>query len=409
MIVLLVVLLLAVAFLEWEFLFCLLGLSRKSEVLKYLGISVAGLLLMLQAVIANRRAKAMQQASEAHVEANRHTEDGQRQERLKNAIEHLGHERSSVRMGGAYELFHLARDTPHQLGQTILDILCAHIRAQTSEAVYLKHHEREPSVEIQGLLNLLFRQNYEEFRGGIIDLKGSWLKGSELREAHLSEAILAGVQLQGADLEGAQLQGADFLRAELQGANLHQAQLQGADLEEARMQETDLQEAALQGANLQKAWLQGAKLQGTWLQGASLEEAQLQGANLQEAQLQGVRPLLERDPAESDLSKRGHFEERMTSGVGVGTNLTGVTFDGGLAEKDMDDILHGLPGVTATKLADKLRMHVGKPASYQLPAGSGAATGAYDSEDARKWIAEYPERPSPNRVSGVQRRRVVDE
>ena len=39
------------------------------------------------------------------------TEQGQRQDRLKNAIEHLGHKSDSVRLGGAYELFHLAKDT----------------------------------------------------------------------------------------------------------------------------------------------------------------------------------------------------------------------------------------------------------------------------------------------------------
>ena len=56
LIVLLVAVLLAVAFWDWQFMFRFLGLSEKSEVLKYLGISVGGLVLMLQAVIANRRA-----------------------------------------------------------------------------------------------------------------------------------------------------------------------------------------------------------------------------------------------------------------------------------------------------------------------------------------------------------------
>ena len=393
-----VALLLAVAFLEWCPLFWLLGLSRKSEVLKYLGIGIAGLLLMLQAVIANRRAKAMQQTAEAQGDiakqqlvANEHTEDGQRQERLKNAIEHLGHERSSVRMGGAYELFHLARDAPPHLGQTVLDILCAHIRAQTLEGDYSRNHEREPSVEIQGLLNLLFRQNYEYFKGRTIDLKGSWLKGSELREARLTEAMLAGVRLQGADLEGAQLQGAEFSGAEMQGANLHQAHLHGADLEEARMHGTDLQEARLQGANLQKAGLQGANLQGAWLQGANLDQAQLQEAKLQGAQLQGVRRLLRKDQAESDLPKRGQFEERMSSGVGVDTNLDGVIFEGGLSEKEIKEILVGMPSDMAEELADDLRTHLDNAASHQLPSKCGALIGAYTSEKAQEWIAGYPE------------------
>ena len=38
-----------------------------------------------------------------------------------------------MRLGGAYELFHLAQDT-EELRQTVLDILCAHIRQTTDTA-----------------------------------------------------------------------------------------------------------------------------------------------------------------------------------------------------------------------------------------------------------------------------------
>jgi len=53
-------------------------------------------------------ANAQARATEEQAEANKNTESGQRQERLRSAIEHLGHEQVSVRLGGAYELFHLA-------------------------------------------------------------------------------------------------------------------------------------------------------------------------------------------------------------------------------------------------------------------------------------------------------------
>ena len=95
-----------------------LGLSDKNKTLTFLGIGMGGILLALQAVIANRRAKAMEDTAKAQAKAtaeqakaNQNTEQGQRQERLKNAIEHLGHASDSVRLGGAYELFHLAQDT----------------------------------------------------------------------------------------------------------------------------------------------------------------------------------------------------------------------------------------------------------------------------------------------------------
>ena len=392
LVALLVVLLLAGAITEWPLLFWLMGLSNKGEVLKYLGIGIAGVLLMLQAVIANRRAQAMQQAAEAQLAANKHTEVGQRQERLKNAIEHLGHHSGSVRMGGAYELFHLAQDTP-QLGQTVLDILCGHIRTQTHDGDYLVDYETTPSEEIQGLLNLLFRQNYEVFRGLIVDLKGSWLKGSDFREAHLSEAILTGVQMQGADLGGAELQGADLCGAQLQTANLHQANLKGADLWGADLQGSDLQEARLQGANLQQAGLQGADLQDAWMQGATLHEAQLQGAGLKRTRLHGVRPPIEEPTAES---QRGIFVERMLSGVDRDTELDLVTFEGGLTKKELREIRDGLPTDAVDEIADKLRIHLDKDAVYQLSADSEALIGAYTSEEARRWIEDYPETPDRN-------------
>ena len=91
-----------------QWIFNRLGITRteepKYEALKFLGIGMGGLLIALQALMSYRRAKAMEDAVEK-------TEQGQQQDRLKNAIEHLGHKKDSVRLGGAYELFHLAKDT----------------------------------------------------------------------------------------------------------------------------------------------------------------------------------------------------------------------------------------------------------------------------------------------------------
>ena len=75
--------------------------------------------------------KAQARATEEQARANENTEQGQRQERLKNAIEHLGNKKESVRWGGAYELFHLAKDSK-ELSQTALDMLCLHIRQTTN-------------------------------------------------------------------------------------------------------------------------------------------------------------------------------------------------------------------------------------------------------------------------------------
>ena len=442
-VVLLLLVALAGAVMVWDSVACylqqLLGLEQneKYKVLKTIGFCIVGVLLVWQAWAANKRAKAMENTAMEQANATKNTEKGQRQERLKNAIEHLGHKRDSVRMGGAYELFHLAKDTK-KLRQTVLKILCAHIRQMTGKNEYKEKHEEKPSEEIQGLLTLLFIEKHDVFKGYSINLQGSYLNGATLSLARLKRANLRRAQLQRADLRYAQLQRANLYRAQLQraklskaelqkvmlwkaqlqrailtearlqeailketqlqGATLWQARLQGADLSiakmqgaglnQARLQSTDLRETQLQGANLRYAQLQGADLSNAQLQGAFLGEAQLQGAGLEYVQLQGVSSqAYSRPPA--------GFERKIIKRVGKNSDLTEIIFAGGLQEEDLDALCDGLSGEKAQTLREKLIPHVGQPASNELPPNSSVETAPpsppYTQEEAEQWIAEYNE------------------
>ena len=319
--------------------------GQKYEALKFLGIGMGGVLLALQAVIANKRAKAMGDAADAQASAadaqarateeqataNKNTEQGQRQERLKNAIEHLGYSSDSVRLGGAYELFHLAEDEDtaedkkdtKDLRQTALDILCAHIRRTTSEEKYRAKHKSKPSEEIQSLLTLLFVQEHKVFTECDINisLQGSCLNGSNLRQARLEKAHLEGAQLHGAHLTEARLheahlEGAQLYGAHLTEAQLHEAHLEGARLHEAHLEGAQLHEAYLEGAQLHEAYLEGAQLHGAHLEraqlhGADLTEAQLHGAHLERAQLHGA------DLTEAQLHG-AHLERAQLHGADLG-------------------------------------------------------------------------------------------
>ena len=317
----------------------LLDLPSKNETLKFLGIGMGGVLVALQALMSYKRAKAMEQTAETQADAAKaqadavsKTEQGQRQDRLKNAIEHLGHESDSVRLGGAYELFHLAEDT-EDLRQTVLDILCAHIRRTTGESEYREKHKSKPAEEIQSLLTLLFVQEHNVFKGCPINLRESWLNGADLHEARLEKAILVkahmqgawldGVQLQEARLDVAQLQGARLIRAHMQGTNLIRAQLQGATLGGAQLQATMLYEAQLQGAWLGGTQLQGATLYEAQLQGATLDGAQLQEAWLHKAHMQGIRVRA--------WSDEKSFEDRIREQIGKKCDPPEVAFEGGLS------------------------------------------------------------------------------
>ena len=414
-----------------RWIFDLLGLSRiggpetvagnsKYEVLKFIGISMGGVLIALQAVIANKRAKAMDKtaqaqaaaakaqarASEEQAKANWHTEQGQRQERLKNAIEHLGHESDSVRMGGAYELFHLARDTQgrdaKELRQTVLDILCTHIRWTSGKCQYQKTHESKPSEEVQSLLALLFVQRHEVFKGLQISLQGSWLNGADLRKACLPKANLSGTYIQGADLVGVRLQGSLLIEAKLQGTVLNKAWLQGANLSGAKMQRAHLIESRLQDAILSRCMMQVVDLRLARLQGAVLTDVQMQRAILSGAQMQGtvLRGAQMQEAILSEAQLRGaqryrlssSFAEHMTETIGRCTDLSAVVFEGGLSEEDADSITLGGSNESADAWRYKLRSHINRAESSQLPPNSGAIIKPpYTAQEAEEWIAEYEE------------------
>ena len=276
----------------------LLGLSEKNEALKFLGIGMGGILIALQALMSYKRTKAMEKtaneqakATGEQAKANLHTEQGQRQDRLKNAIEHLGHKSESVRLGGAYELFHLAKDT-NELRQTVLDILCAHIRQTTGESKYREEHKSKSSEEVQSLLTLLFVQKHEVFKCLRIDLQGSHLNGANL---------------QGARLES--LRGAVLNEASLQWAFLCGARLQGAFICDANLQGTNLVEARLEGGFLDNSNLQGSYLLGAHLQGVTLNGADLRGVQFRE-------------------SRGSTFAESMRNLIGTETEFSHMIFEG---------------------------------------------------------------------------------
>ena len=394
---------------EGKYISELLGVSNKeapkNEVLKIIGILMGGILVAWQAWASHKRAKAMEDTAKAQADAVSKTEDGQRQERLRNAIEHLGNEKNSVRLGGAYELFHLAKDAKEdakELRQTVLDILCAHIRRTTGESEYQKAHVSRSSEEIQSMLRLLFVQEHEVFKGLRIELQGSWLKGADLRKARLQGAILTEAYLQKAKLDGAYLQRANLVEAHmeeaslpeahLQEANLFCVRMQGAYLKQARLQGTYLMGASLQAANLDDAYLQGADLSDVRLQGAYLSGVRLQGtclsrADLSEATLSGAKL---QGAGDQSWTSSTPFACRIRESINKKSDVSRLVFLD-IEPAGVDLVFEGVSDKKKALIREGLRPHIGKPMSYGLPENSGAIIGAYTAEEAEQWIAEYEE------------------
>ena len=229
-----------------------LGQRQKAETLTFLGLAMGGVVLAIQAAVAYRRARALEETARAQADAVAQTEKGQRQERLKNAIEHLGHGSPSVRIAGVMELVRLAEDAP-ELKEIALGTWTGTTkRPRATWRTNMATSIQRSRAEIQALLDIVTRDNHETFKGRPVKLRKRRLDGMDLWGAHLENADLRGTRfveadLREADLRGADLRDADFRGADLRGANLSGADLRGANLDGAAMEGADLAGALTEG------------------------------------------------------------------------------------------------------------------------------------------------------------------
>lgn len=191
--------------------------------------------------------------------------------RFTAAVEQLGSETLTVRLGGIYALQRLAALSAENR-PAIKAVLTAYVREQAPWHDDGQQPAPQPAVEIQTILTVLGGRDWVKGDGeGPED--GLNLAGTDLRGVALDGARLAGADLTGSHLERALLAG-----AQLVGANLHQAHLDGADLSAA-----DLTEANLRAIDLERALLVGACLRGGNFRDAVLDGANLSAADLTDA------------------------------------------------------------------------------------------------------------------------------
>lgn len=358
-------------------------------------------------------AKAQSKAAEAQSKAAEAALQSSEQTFFKDSIESLAHSSVSVRLGGIYNLNALAISNKYR-SKEVLEILCAHLRSITKEDKYKKNYARKPSMEINTLLDLLIskgselRAAYKESsdKECILNFRGAFLNGGNLRDSELKGADLSEVQIQGARLEKARMQGAYLWKAKMQGADLREAQMQGARLANAEMQGVNLSKVQMQGANLQEAQMHGAYLIRTRMQVADLRKAQMQGAFLLGAQMQGAN-LKDTDLCGGGDDRNGfkhkEFIPRMRDRTDKETSIKTVIFSGGFREEDRkktEDALkeaakhfknHLETGFTWEYIEDRLeelnKLDTNANRNYKIP--KKAIIGTWNAEDVNKTIAAY--------------------
>ncbi|MEV7989554.1 pentapeptide repeat-containing protein [Micromonospora sp. NPDC085948] len=248
-------------------------------------------------------------------------EQGQVTDRFARAVEQLGSEQISVRLGAVYSLERLMRDSAADQ-PTVVEVLSGFVRdtARRKDPELTTYRPYvwpnfgfsetsgpprvTPRTDVQAAITVIGRRDSRFDGAALIDLTNVDLGGISMRDGNFMQASLRGSSLFRADLVGSNLEAADLTladlaysyaervnlqRASMEGARIRRAQLSGADFRWAQVPWVDGRDAVLVTANLSDATLDYGDLSGARLDAAQLDRAALSEVSFQDAFLNGAR------------------------------------------------------------------------------------------------------------------------
>ncbi len=187
----------------------------------------------------------------------------------------MGNPHESTRIGGAYNLYFLARDF-EEYRAPVCEILCAHIRTITSDKNYQEKYNEIASIEVQTIIDLLFRKHEK----GISIFSGDNLK-------NLSGAFLCGVTFLNFDGFNTIINHVNFSYATLTYIAFNKIILNKVNFMGAILKYVDFQNATLKNLFFDGATFEGEELNKEWcfyetcLEGYSIEEITRPGRSLE--------------------------------------------------------------------------------------------------------------------------------
>ena len=204
-----------------------------------------------------------------------------RDTRFSSGVELLGNNNESARIGGAYNLYFLAKENSEDYLKPVCGILCAHIRSITSSKEYREGCKDKSSNEIQTILKLLFRRrdNYSFvlddsnpiFCRCYKDLSGTFLRGVDFFYTKMDNVNFCNAELYDVNFNAADLSGVHFSNAILNDVNFGGAEL-----------DVEFKDAELKNINFSNAkFRQMMYFKGTVLENYSWEEITREGRSLE--------------------------------------------------------------------------------------------------------------------------------
>lgn len=192
-------------------------------------------------------------------------------DRFSKAVEQLGHEKASVRIGGIYALARIAHDSAKDHWMT-MEVLTAFVRDRRGlSGAGFSNQPMKFDKDVQSAASVIGRRNTSQDPDDVV----LYMNYNDLRGIVFAETDYGYTQFHGSDLREA-----NFNRCKLQSTRFWKSNLAESKFRDADLSNANLVEADLRGANLQNCILQGADLQKANLEGVKgLTVDQVQSAN----------------------------------------------------------------------------------------------------------------------------------
>lgn len=195
--------------------------NKNGELLKLVLSIYGGLSIIFGLYVSLRRAKAIEDGVKIQNDQIKLSRKSQTDERFKNAVEHLGSDKTPVIIGGVVELHQISKDNIEEYSEIVFDILTSYIRTNSS------NHEKKEIIQI--IFNYLFKDYstnpYLRYKA---DLQKTKLSGIDLSNMNLTEANLSGSELSkiiNSNLSNSDLSNCLFFCANLKNTILEKAKL----------------------------------------------------------------------------------------------------------------------------------------------------------------------------------------
>ena len=303
--------------------------SPKGEFLKIILQIIGGTFVIVGAWTALRQVKIMKENSVA--------------DKLKNAIEQLGSDKTSIVVGSLHSLNQIAKNNKEYIPQ-VLSTFISHVKDRMdaekdwSSLTWDERKKYRLPTEVQTILDILFRNSDKViYKKNIIDLSRCKLFCANLNYADMQNAYLNKVQLQGAllsyanfmnvNIENADLSSTELISTNFSNAKLSNSYFIGARIIDAKFQFAKLRESHFEHADINSVHFEGAFLHKANFIGCDSIDTNFTCADLSRADFSGSR-LIRQNFSFGTLSETKFFGSFIKDSGFKNTSLLYTRFNG---------------------------------------------------------------------------------